>query len=63
LNIAVISPVFWPEDEAMPELPEHRNKGDFLYFLQPLPDAYKNDDRRNRAMRERFSQAEQQPCS
>ena len=63
LDIAVVSPVIWPEDEAMPELPEHRNKGDFLYFVQPLPDAYKNDDRRNRAMRERFSQAGQQPCS
>ncbi|WP_018403937.1 ChaN family lipoprotein [Marinobacter gelidimuriae] len=63
LNIAVISPVFWPEDEAMPELSEHRTKGDFLYFLQPLPDAYKSDDRRNRAMRERFSQAGQQPCN
>lgn len=63
LDIAVISPVFWPENEAMPELSEHRTKGDFLYFLQPLPDAYKNDDRRNRAMRERFSQAEHQPCS
>ncbi|MEH6355506.1 MAG: ChaN family lipoprotein [Marinobacter sp.] len=63
LDIAVISPVFWPENEAMPELSEHRTKGDFLYFLQPLPDAYKNDDRRNRVMRERFSQAEHQPCS
>jgi uncharacterized iron-regulated protein len=63
LNIEVISPVFWPEDEAMPELSDHRTNGDFLYFLQPLPDAYKSDDRRNRAMRERFSQAEQQPCN
>jgi uncharacterized iron-regulated protein len=63
LDIAVISPVFWPEDDAMPELSDHRTKGDFLYFLQPLPAAYKNDDRRNRAMRERFSQAGQQPCN
>jgi uncharacterized iron-regulated protein len=63
LDIAVISPVLWPENEAIPELSEHRSKGDFLYFLQPLPDAYKNDDRRNLAMRERFSQVEQQPCN
>jgi uncharacterized iron-regulated protein len=63
LDIAVISPVFWPEDDAMPEPSDHRTKGDFLYFLQPLPAAYKNDDRRNRAMRERFSQAGQQPCN
>ena len=62
LDIAVISPVFWPEDDAMPELSDHRTKGDFLYFLQPLPAAYKSDDRRSRAMRERFSQAGQQPC-
>jgi len=48
--------------DAMPELSDHRIKGDFLYFLQPLPAAYKSDDRRNRAMRERFSQAGQQPC-
>jgi uncharacterized iron-regulated protein len=63
LNIAVISPVIWPEGEAVPELSEHRNKGDFLYFLQPLPETYKNDERRNSAMRERFSQAAQQPCN
>ncbi|UQG55628.1 MULTISPECIES: ChaN family lipoprotein [unclassified Marinobacter] len=62
LEITVVSPVFWPENEAMPELSEHRTKGDFLYFLQPLPDTYKNDERSNRAMRERFSQAEQPPC-
>ena len=62
LNIAVISPVIWPQKEAMPELSDHRNKGDFLYFLQPLPETYKNDERRNKAMREHFSQAGEQPC-
>lgn len=63
LDIVVISPVFWSANEAMPTLSDHRTKGDFLYFLQPLPDAYKNDERRDRAMNERFSQAEQSPCS
>lgn len=62
LSIAVISPVIWPENEAMPKLSEHRHKGDFLYFLQPLPDTYKSAERRNHAMRERFSKARQQPC-
>jgi len=62
LSIAVISPMIWPENDAIPVLSEQGAKGDFLYFVQSLPDAYKSDERRNRAIRERFSQAEQQPC-
>lgn len=62
LNIAVISPVIWPQNEPIPELADHRDKGDFLYFIQPLPETYKNDERRNKAMREQFSQAGEQSC-
>ena len=62
LTIAVISPIFWPENAATPPLEGNRDQGDYLYFIQPLPDEFKDTDRERKAMQERFSRSKPADC-
>lgn len=55
LKIAVISPAFWPVDEPQPALADLRDKGDYLYFIQPLPREFLDSERERAAMTARFS--------
>lgn len=54
VSVAVISPVIWPADEDTAPLHENRSKGDFLYFIQPLPEEFLDEDRERKAMSARF---------
>jgi uncharacterized iron-regulated protein len=55
LSIAVISPIEWaPSEQAMP-VAANRHKGDYLYFILPLPPEYRDAERQRSAMQERFS--------
>lgn len=63
LDVAVVSPVFWQADDAFTAL--HRasqQKGDYLYYLQPLPEAYRDAERQQAAIREQFHSAAKVPC-
>ena len=62
LNIAVISPVVWPADQNTVPLADYRERGDFLYVIQPLPKEFRDDDRRRQAMTERFSRSPEASC-
>ncbi|HKK57129.1 ChaN family lipoprotein [Marinobacter sp.] len=63
LEVAVVSPVFWgPEDDFNSLLEEHRDRGDFLYFLQPLPEKYKDSDRQHEAIMQQFHNAGSLVC-
>ncbi len=62
LEIAVISPVFWPSDQPQPALDDLRGKGDYLYFIQPLPDEFRDAERARAAMTERFSRSSAVNC-
>lgn len=63
LEVAVISPVFWRPGENLDSLLEtHRGKGDFLYFLQPLPEKYKSGERQREAMMKQFRDAAELSC-
>jgi len=62
LTIAVISPVNWPADADSPPLEKHRERGDYLYFIQPLPQEFRDDERRREAMTERFSRSPEASC-
>ncbi|RMJ04592.1 hypothetical protein DOQ08_01915 [Marinobacter litoralis] len=62
LSVAVLSPVFWPSDQPAPSLEEHRRKGDFLYLIQPLPPEFRDRERRNSAMKERFKRRSNATC-
>jgi uncharacterized iron-regulated protein len=63
LEVAVVSPVFWqPGDDFNRLLEANRGKGDFLYFLQPLPETYKNTDRQREAMMAQFRNAAELSC-
>ena len=63
LDVAVISPVFWQNDDTLPDLTrDNRSKGDFLYFLQPLPEEYKDQDRHREALMQRFHNASETTC-
>ncbi len=62
LRIAVISPVEWPASETDMPLAEHRHKGDYLYFIQPLPREFRNPEREREAMQARFSQRTTTRC-
>lgn len=64
LEVAVVSPVFWGPGENLDGLLEnHRGKGDFLYFLQPLPEKYKSGERQQEAMMKQFRDAAELSCS
>ncbi|WP_323753192.1 ChaN family lipoprotein [Marinobacter sp.] len=62
LSVAVLSPVFWAADQASPPLAEHWGKGDFLYLIQPLPPEFRDHDRRQKAMKERFKGRSNTDC-
>jgi uncharacterized iron-regulated protein len=63
LDVAVISPVFWKAGVNFQGLMEaNQGKGDFLYFLQPLPEPYKNRARQRDAMMEQFRKASEISC-
>lgn len=63
LSIVVLSPVFWPADEAKPPLADHLNKGDYLYLIQPLPREFRDQERQRQAMQQRFSGRADIRCS
>jgi len=62
LSVAVISPVFWPATNSKPPLEQNRSKGDFLYFIQPLPDEFKDPEREREAMTARFQRSARKTC-
>jgi len=62
LSVAVISPVFWPDNEPEAPLAGNLDKGDYLYLIQPLPPEFRDTDRRQNAMRERFSSGPEVQC-
>ncbi|SHK21423.1 Uncharacterized iron-regulated protein [Marinobacter antarcticus] len=62
VSVAVISPVIWPADAEKPPLHENRNKGDFLYFIQPLPEEFLDKDREQKAMSARFRRPTKDTC-
>ena len=62
LSIAVLSPVEWsPPEQAMP-VAENRHKGDYLYFILPLPPEYRDAERQRSAMQKRFSRHSDTRC-
>ncbi len=65
LSVAVISPVFLEQIPGQPGgLPatKNSNKGDFLYFLLPLPEEYRDGERGREAMMEAFRNAPRTAC-
>ncbi|MDL0431158.1 ChaN family lipoprotein [Marinobacter sp. TBZ242] len=63
LEVAVVSPVFWRAGENLDNLVEaNRQKGDFLYFIQPLPEEYQDRERHRDAIAEQFRNAAELPC-
>ena len=62
LSIAVLSPVEWsPPEQAMP-VAANRHKGDYLYFILPLPPEYRDAERQRSAMQKRFSRHSDTRC-
>lgn len=64
LSVAVISPVFIgtsPDESELPVI-ENRNKGDYLYFLLPLPEEYQDKARGREAMLEKFRKVPETTC-
>ncbi|MFN2360345.1 MAG: ChaN family lipoprotein [Marinobacter sp.] len=63
LDVAVVSPVFWRSGNSLDNLLEtHRGKGDFLYFLQPLPEEYRDSERHRDAIMQQFRNAAEISC-
>lgn len=63
LKVAVVSPVFWQTGDSLAGLLEtHRGKGDYLYFLQPLPTQYLSSERQREAMMAQFRSAAELAC-
>lgn len=62
VSVAVVSPAFWPSDINQPPLDRNRIKGDFVYFIQPLPDEFRDAEREREAMRARFSRSTDRSC-
>jgi uncharacterized iron-regulated protein len=64
LQIAVVSPVLWQTGENFASLLEtNQGKGDFLYLLQPLPEAYRDTQRHSDAIMKQFSNAAELSCN
>lgn len=61
-SVAVVTPVFWPEGENRPALDDWQGKGDFVYFIQPLPTEFRDPERARSAMAERFSRPSPEGC-
>ncbi|MEP1582179.1 MAG: hypothetical protein ABJK18_06490, partial [Marinobacter sp.] len=64
LTVAVISPVFTGTSSDKSELSviENRNKGDYLYFLLPLPEEYRDEARGREAMLKKFRKVPEPTC-
>ena len=62
VSVAVVTPVFWPSGTDQPPLDQNRPKGDFVYFIQPLPDEFLDAEREREAMRARFSRSPGKTC-
>jgi uncharacterized iron-regulated protein len=62
LKVAVISPVTLNQDASGLSVEANQAKGDYLYFVLPLPERYRDEDRRTAAMQEQFSRADQREC-
>lgn len=63
LDVVVISPVFWRSADTLDSLLEaHQGKGDYLYFLEPLPEEYKDNERHRDAIMEQFRNAAELSC-
>lgn len=61
-SVAVISPVVWPADANETPLHSNRHKGDYLYFIQPLPKAFRDEAREQKAMSARFHRPAKETC-
>lgn len=62
VSVAVISPVVWPTDAGKMPLQKNRDKGDHLYFIQPLPQEFLDEDREHKAMSARFRRPNNDTC-
>lgn len=62
LSIAVITPVFWPDEKDNMPLEANPTKGDFLYFIQPLPEEFRDPERERKAMQARFAERKPADC-
>ncbi len=62
VSIAVITPVFWPDGEDDAPFETNRSKGDYLYFIQPLPEEFRDPEREREAMRARFTNRTPTDC-
>lgn len=62
VSVAVVSPAFWPSNVDEPPLNQNRGKGDFIYFIQPLPDEFQDAERERKAMQARFSRSTEKTC-
>ena len=62
VSVAVVSPAFWPSNVDEPPLNQNRGKGDFIYFIQPLPDEFQDAERERKAMQARFSRSTEKAC-
>ncbi|MGO1693212.1 MAG: ChaN family lipoprotein [Marinobacter sp.] len=62
ISVAVISPVAWPAGASEAPLHSSRHKGDYLYFTQPLPKAFRDEAREQKAMSARFHRPSKETC-
>ncbi|SFN18314.1 Uncharacterized iron-regulated protein [Marinobacter pelagius] len=62
LSIAVITPVFWPHEKDNVPLEANRSKGDYLYFIQPLPEEFRDPEREREAMQALFGNRKSADC-
>ena len=63
LDVAVVSPVFWHSGDNLSSLlAANPGKGDFLYFLRPLPEEYRDTERHREAIMKRFRKAAELAC-
>ncbi|MCM0613420.1 ChaN family lipoprotein [Marinobacter sediminum] len=62
LSVAVITPVFWGAGDSGAPLEDNREKGDYLYFIQPLPTEFRDQERAREAMKARFSRPQGESC-
>ncbi|GAA0844396.1 ChaN family lipoprotein [Marinobacter szutsaonensis] len=62
LSIAVITPVFWPDEKDNMPLEANRSRGDYLYFIQPLPQEFRDPEREREAMQARFANRKSADC-
>lgn len=66
LKVAVITPVFVTHEETTSALAtlvhQHAHKGDYLYFLQALPDEFRDPERYRAHIRSQFRAAASHHC-